>query len=65
MDRKRSVLLALLAVALGFLFRHVIAKLVVDWWDDPNYSHGFLVVPLAIWTVWRQRERLASLPVRS
>ncbi len=58
-------MLALLAASLGFLYKDVLTKLVLDWRDDPNYSHGFLVVPLAGWVVWRQRARLAAIPVRS
>jgi exosortase len=27
------------------------------WWDDPNYSHGFLVIPITVFILWR---RLAS-----
>ena len=64
MDRKRAIVLTLLGVAFAFLFRNVVAKLVYDWSIDNNYSHGFLVVPLAAWVVWRRRAHLASLPVR-
>jgi exosortase len=28
------------------------------WSRDPNYSHGFLVIPVALWILWRRR----SLP---
>jgi hypothetical protein len=23
-------------------------------WQDPNYSHGFLVVPIALYILWQQ-----------
>jgi exosortase len=36
-------------------------KLVADWWDDPNYSHGFLVPLFSGWLVWRRRRELAAL----
>ena len=29
------------------------------WSDDPNYSHGFLVVPIALFMLWRRLERYA------
>ena len=64
MDRKKTARLALFATSFGFLYKDVLAKLVRDWWDNPNYSHGLLVVPLAAWIVWRQRDRLAALQVR-
>jgi exosortase D (VPLPA-CTERM-specific) len=64
MINKRAIVLALLAASFAFLFKDVLAKLVYDWGTDDNYSHGFLVVPLAAYVVWRCRAHLASLPVR-
>ncbi|MFH1892117.1 MAG: exosortase/archaeosortase family protein [Candidatus Zixiibacteriota bacterium] len=45
------------------IYLPVLADLVLDWYEDPNYSHGFLIIPVAIWFVWRQREELASTPI--
>ena len=50
-----------LAVLLGTFvlsYWHVILKLVHDWANDDNYSHGFLIVPLALYLVWERRDRL-------
>jgi exosortase len=40
----------------------VIAKLVNDWYVDENYSHGFLIVPIALYFVWERRKRLREAP---
>jgi exosortase len=40
------------------LYHHVIAKLVHDWYVDENYSHGFLIVPIALYFVWERRTKL-------
>jgi exosortase len=47
-----------LAACSGYLYQHVIAKLVHDWYTDDNYSHGFLIVPIALYFVWERRARL-------
>jgi exosortase len=56
---------AIVLVVAGFalLYRQVIAKLVMDWYNDDNYSHGFLIVPLALYFVWERREKLRKIPV--
>ncbi len=46
------------------LYARVLAKLVHDWATDDNYSHGFLIIPLALYFAWERRERLAERPVR-
>ena len=56
--------LALLAVTFLTLYRPVILKLVHDWATDGNYSHGFLVVPLAAYFAWARSKQLSRLPVR-
>jgi exosortase len=56
--------IALSVAAFGFLYRHVIAKLVYDWTYDGNYSHGFLIVPIAGYFVWERRRLLAAEPIR-
>jgi len=44
-------------VALGFavLYGQVFIKLVSDWYHDDNYSHGFLIVPIAAYFAWERR----------
>jgi exosortase len=56
-DRKKLLITVLLAVSFGVLYRHVITKLVADWWNDDNYSHGFLIVPIALYFAWERRHR--------
>ena len=36
------------------------AKLVADWWNDENYSHGFIVPLVFFWMLWRRRDELAN-----
>ncbi|MFN7985589.1 MAG: exosortase A [Vicinamibacterales bacterium] len=48
------------AAAFVVLYWHVLLKLVGDWSRDENYSHGFLIVPLAMYFAWERRKTLAS-----
>jgi exosortase len=55
MERKTKVALLLLVVSFALCYAHVIVKLVRDWATDDNYSHGFLIVPLACFFAWERR----------
>ena len=60
--RAAGIGLAVLLAAGIVLYRGVLAKLVRDWTGNDDYSHGFLVVPLALYFAWQQRARLERLP---
>lgn len=47
-----------LPLALGYGF--VLAGLVRQWTDDPNYAHGFFVLPLSAWLAYRRRGRFVA-----
>jgi exosortase len=63
-DRRLGIVVFTLLVSFGLLYRNVIAKLVHDWGVDENYSHGFLIIPLAAYLAWERRGLLAPLTVR-
>jgi exosortase len=46
-------------VLLGWAYAPNFRDLSTIWSEDPNYSHGYLVVPIAIFILWR---RLADRP---
>ena len=46
------------ALAYGF----VLASLVRQWADDPNYTHGFFVLPMSAWLAYRRRAGFFSAP---
>jgi len=56
------VQVTLLVVFLAVLYGPVIARLVGQWSEDPNYSHGFFVPLFCAWVVWARRDRLRNLP---
>lgn len=49
---------ALLAIA----YLPVFYDLVGDWYNDDNYSHGFLVPLVSAYLIWQNRATLASIP---
>jgi exosortase len=58
----RTVLILMTCVSFLLLYAPVLARLVQDWAHDDNYSHGFLILPLALYFVWERRKRLAAIP---
>jgi exosortase A len=54
----------LLVASFALLYWRVIASLVYDWAHDDDYSHGFIIIPLAAYLVWERRERLWGVPLR-
>lgn len=35
-----------------------------DIWDrSETYAHGFVILPIALWLIWRDRDRLLAVPV--
>lgn len=51
-----------LLVVTGFLYRQILPALVVNWWNDPNFSHGFFVPLFSFLVVWKERKKLAEIP---
>ena len=52
---------ALISALLIALYYRVIGKLVTDWWEIPDFSHGFLVLPFAAYLVWVKRKTLRDI----
>ncbi len=50
------------AVIAGYL--PCVIELMRIWWDEPNYSHGFLVAPIAALILWQRRDKLAKIEIR-
>jgi exosortase len=64
LQKKAFLPFLLLVGSFAFLYRDVIAKLVHDWSIDENYSHGFLIVPLALYFAWERRDRFSAAAKR-
>jgi len=45
------------------VFGKVILYMVDHWRAVPDYSHGFVVAPLALYFAWERRRQLARAPI--
>jgi exosortase len=63
MNRHASTALICLA-ALVWLYSGVLSSLVRQWASDDNYSHGFFIIPLAIYCGWERRHLLSHAEQR-
>ena len=52
----------LIAAGFALVYWQVVAKLVHDWYSDDNYSHGFLIIPMALYLAWERREKFFAAP---
>ena len=62
---KGMVLLVIyLLLSFFILYLRVILKLIHDWINDSNYSHGFFIPLIACYIIWQRREKLLKLHVK-
>jgi len=63
-SNEKTLGLGAIGVSFVLLFYPVFAGLVSNWQTDDNYSHGFLIVPIALYFAWERRGKLVDLPLR-
>jgi exosortase A len=62
--RSALIALALLLVALGLLYHETAVAMVGIWARSETFTHAFLVPPISLWLIWRQRQTLAQMAPR-
>ncbi len=61
--RKVAFLGTGVAIALTFtVFGPILYYMVIHWKDVDDYSHGFLIAPLAIYFAWERRRKVSRAP---
>lgn len=58
-----AVLAVGLAGALVWTYWLIIPGLVAQWWNEPEYSHAFLIPVVSAALAWSKRDELARLPI--
>lgn len=61
-DRRTVLVAAALCTGIGLVYASTLSSLARQWGSDDNYSHGFFVLPLALYFAWERRDRLAAAP---
>jgi exosortase A len=55
---------ALACIAILLVHVETVRSAVAIWLRSETFTHGFVVVPIALWLAWRERRSLAALPAR-
>jgi len=54
--------LSVLLILLAWLYSTILTHLVLQWWNDPNFSHGFFVPLFSLFVLVNTRSRLLETP---
>jgi exosortase D (VPLPA-CTERM-specific) len=54
----------LLALLLVWLYHSILYRLAVQWWGDPNFSHGFFVPAFFLFVLWQSRNQLKKVKIK-
>jgi exosortase len=55
--------LLVLGGLVGALYASVLVRLVQQWWEDPNFGHGFLVPLFVAYLLWQRRDQWRNVPL--
>ena len=57
-------LIAILIASFILTYFPVWKRLVLTWYSSDDYSHGFFIIPLCFYIIWRKKEVLAEIPIK-
>jgi exosortase len=64
-SRRLVVWCGILSGLILLLYASAIKNLAVQWWTDPDYSHGFFVPLFSGFVLWRERERWTKTKIQA
>lgn len=53
--------IALILLWIGYWYWDTLEAMAQIWWRSETYTHGLIVPPIALWLIWRDRQRPAAL----
>jgi exosortase A len=53
--------IALILLWIGYWYWGTLEAMAQIWWRSETYAHGLIVPPIALWLIWRDRQRPAAL----
>lgn len=56
--RLAGIVLAVAVAAVLIGFSHSFLNMIGIWWRSDTFSHAFLIAPISLYLIWRQRDRL-------
>lgn len=62
--RLRLGLLTGVLLAMLWVYRDTAESMVAIWARSDTFAHGYLIAPISLWLIWRQREQLRGIPLR-
>ena len=63
--KQTLVAIAATLIWIGYWYGETLATMAQIWWRSDTYSHGLIVPPIALWLIWRDRQRPAALAPHS
>ena len=64
MTKRHAGAVLLVCAGVVWLYGGALSSLVSQWASDDDYSHGFFVIPLAVYFAWERRAALARATLR-
>jgi exosortase A len=63
--RKTLLLLTLSLLAVIALLQPTFMSMVEIWERSETFAHGYVILPIALWLIWRNRSYLAAIPAHA
>jgi exosortase A len=62
MSRNATALIALALLAPFLLYLGTVRSIVSVWNSSETFAHGYVILPISLWLVWRRRENFSLYP---
>lgn len=64
LSRMQAALLGLAMLAPFLLYFGTASSMVSIWNSSETFAHGYVILPISLWLIWRRRENFALIPTR-
>jgi exosortase A len=63
-SRRGAALIALALLAPFLLYLGTVRSIVSVWNSSETFAHGYVILPISLWLIWRRRENFSLYPVK-